>query len=95
MKQIFKVTVSEQEILLMADKYHVSNQIDNSFFREMIVGYLVCQKRTGRDPHEWLKAYDQKIYGNNGGIGWIDAIRAIEAIVKKYEILITELNDKT
>lgn len=77
--------IVEQEIKDIAIKYHVYDKLDDKFFRDMCIRFLKCKKRTGRDPHEWLKHHDRDTYKNTGAIGWIDALDAIESVVDKYE----------
>ncbi len=76
----------EKRIQEIANKYHCGDKTKEPFFRKMFIQWLLIKEKTGKDPHEWLKHFDTKTYKDTGAIGWIDGLRAIEAIFEKLEV---------
>lgn len=81
------MTEITEEMWKVAKKYKFLQYIETSeFYQNLAKTYVVCKKSTGKDPQEWLHHFNRSHKDDrNGVIGWIDALSAIEAIVKKYE----------
>jgi len=80
----------EKQLSEIATKYNCGDKVNEPFFREMFTTFLALKKRTGKDPHEWLKHFATEVYEGTGAIGWNDALNAIEAVTKKYEAILAD-----